>query len=78
MVQRLIYFLIDLHKIYQAFNTQAVRAAIVAAQQGLVMYFEFVLLTQHAGCIGYTVWIQGRHVNYLGHCGEMHTERFPD
>lgn len=62
----------------QAFNTQAVRAAIVAAQQGLVMYPEFVPLTQQAGCIGYTVWIQGRHVNYLGHCGEMHTEHFPD
>jgi len=60
------------------FDTEAVRAAIRGAQQGRVMYPEFKQLTQRAGCIGYTVWITGRHVSYLGRCGESHIERFPD
>lgn len=42
------------------------------------MFPEFVALTQQAGCISYTVWKEGRHINYLGRCGEMHTNRFPD
>lgn len=61
-----------------AFDTEAVRAAIRGAQQGQVMYPEFKTLTQAAGCIGYTVWIAGRHVTYLGRGGETHVERFPD
>jgi hypothetical protein len=40
------------------------------------MYPEFKALTQAAGCIGYTVWIAGRHVVYLGRRGESHVERF--
>lgn len=41
------------------------------------MYPEFKLLWQRAGCIGYTVWIAERHVNYLGRRGETHVEQFP-
>ena len=64
--------------IAEAFNGDAVRAAILGAQQGRVMYPAFKTLSQRAGCIGYTVWIAGRHVTYHGRKGETHIERFPD
>ena len=64
--------------IADAFDGGAVRAAILGAQQGRVMYPEFKQLSQRAGCIGYTVWIAGRHVTYLGRRGETHVERFPN
>ena len=67
-----------LHGIADAFDRDAVRAAILGAQQGRVMYPEFKTLSQRAGCVGYTVWIAGRHVTYLGRRGETHVERFPD
>ncbi|GAA5161568.1 DUF1398 family protein [Viridibacterium curvum] len=60
------------------FSAEGVRAAILGAQQGKVMYPEFKQLTQAAGCAGYTVWIAGRHVTYFGRKGETHVERFPD
>ncbi len=63
--------------IADCFDSDAVRAAILGAQQGRVMYPEFKLLSQRAGCIGYTVWITGRHVTYLGRRGETHVEFFP-
>jgi uncharacterized protein YbcV (DUF1398 family) len=66
------------HAIADDFDAEAVRAAIRGAQQGKVMYPEFKHLTQAAGCIGYTVWIAGRHVVYYGRKGETHVERFPD
>jgi hypothetical protein len=43
-----------------------------------VMYPEFKRLSQRAGCVGYVVWIAGRHVSYHGRRGEVHVERFPD
>jgi uncharacterized protein YbcV (DUF1398 family) len=64
--------------IADAFDGDAVRAAILGAQQGRVMYPEFKTLSQRAGCVAYTVWIAGRHVVYLGRRGETHVERFPD
>jgi uncharacterized protein YbcV (DUF1398 family) len=64
--------------IADSFDGDAVRSAIRGAQQGRVMYPEFKRLSQRAGCIGYTVWITGRHVTYFGRKGEMHVERFPD
>lgn len=64
--------------IADAFDGDAVRAAILGAQQGRVMYPEFKKLSQRAGCVGYTVWIAGRHVVYHGRRGETHVERFPD
>ena len=64
--------------IAQEFDGDAVRGAILGAQQGRVMYPEFKKLSQRAGCIGYTVWIAGRHVTYFGRCGETHIERFPN
>ena len=64
--------------IADAFDGDKVRAAILGAQQGRVMYPEFKLLSQRAGCTGYTVWIAGRHVTYVGRRGETHVERFPN
>ena len=64
--------------IAETFDVAAIRAAIRGAQQGTVMYPEFKVLSQQAGCIGYTVWIAGRHVSYFGRRGEVHIERFPD
>lgn len=66
------------HGIGDAFDADAVRAAILGAQQGRVMYPEFKTLSQRAGCVAYTVWIAGRHVAYTGRRGETHVERFPD
>ena len=67
-----------LEPIADAFDGEALRGAILGAQQGRVMYPEFKRLSQRAGCIGYTVWIAGRHVAYYGRRGETHVERFPD
>jgi uncharacterized protein YbcV (DUF1398 family) len=64
--------------IAQDFDAAALQAAIRGAQQGTVMYPEFKKLSRQAGCIGYTVWIAGRHVSYYGRRGETHVERFPD
>ena len=63
--------------IADAFDDGALRAAIAGAQQGRVMYPEFKRLSQRAGCVGYTVWLAGRHVTYLGRRGQTHVERFP-
>ncbi|MBT9490399.1 MAG: DUF1398 family protein [Rubrivivax sp.] len=63
--------------IAEAFDGDALRAAIQGAQQGHVLYPAFMRLSQQAGCTGYSVWIAGRHVSYLGRRGETHVERFP-
>ncbi len=60
------------------FSGPAIKEAILGAQRGEVMYPQFKQLSQAAGCIGYTVWIGGRHVTYYGRKGETHVERFPD
>ena len=67
-----------LEAIAAVFDGDAVRAAILGAQQGRVMYPDFKVLSQRAGCVGYTVWLDGRHVTYLGRRGETHVERFPN
>lgn len=64
--------------IAQRFDAAALQAAIRAAQQGTVAYPEFKRLSRLAGCVGYTVWIAGRHVSYQGRRGERHVEPFPD
>jgi uncharacterized protein YbcV (DUF1398 family) len=64
--------------IAQDFGAAQVQAAIRGAQRGEVMYPEFLKLSRAAGCVGYMVWIAGRHVSYFGRRGEVHVERFPD
>lgn len=60
------------------FDRDALQAAIRGAQQGEVMYPEFKRLSCAAGCVGYAVWIAGRHVTYFGRLGDAHDEKFPD
>jgi len=60
-----------------AFDAEAVRRAVLGAQSGVVKYPEFMRLTMAAGCVGYFVWIAGRHVAYFGRSGETHVEHFP-
>ncbi|UYO92560.1 DUF1398 domain-containing protein [Pollutimonas sp. M17] len=60
------------------FDAHALQAAIRGSQRGEVRYPEFKRLSSEAGCIGYTVWIAGRHVSYFGRRGETHVEKFPD
>lgn len=60
------------------FSAPAIKTAILGAQRGEVKYPEFKRLSQAAGCIGYTVWLTGRHVAYYGRNGEIHVEYFPD
>lgn len=63
--------------IAEAFDDRSVVASIRAAQQGQIRLPEFVDRCRRAGCVGYTVWIGGRHVVYSGRRGESHVERFP-
>ncbi len=60
-----------------AFDSAAMQAAVRRAQRGEVKYPEFLQLSYKAGCVGYMVWIAGRHVTYFGRRGEAHVERFP-
>lgn len=60
------------------FSVPGIKAAIVGAQRGEIMYPQFKQLSQDAGCVAYTVWLAGRHVTYYGRKGETHVERFPD
>ena len=63
--------------IAENFDAAAVKEAIRGAQRGEIKYPEFKKLTQAAGCIGYMVWLAGRHVTYFGRRGETHVEHFP-
>jgi uncharacterized protein YbcV (DUF1398 family) len=59
------------------FSGDAVKAALKAVQDGEIGYQQFVDRVMAAGCIGYTVFIAGRHVVYSGRAGEQHVEHFP-
>lgn len=64
-------------KIAHQFDSEKIKQIILKAQSGLVMYPEFKELTYTAGCVGYTVWITGKNVQYFGRLGEIHLENFP-
>lgn len=64
-------------EIPNSFNKDGIVSAIRGAQSDAVRYPEFLKLTMAAGCIGYIVWIAGRHVSYFGRQGEVHVEHFP-
>lgn len=59
------------------FKKEDLVLAIRGAQSDLLRYPEFLKLTMSAGCIGYIVWITGKHVSYFGRQGEVHIEHFP-
>lgn len=61
----------------ETFDADAVGQAVRGAQSGAVKYPEFMQRTMAGGCIGYFVWIAGRHVQYFGRRGEVHIEHFP-
>jgi uncharacterized protein YbcV (DUF1398 family) len=67
----------NVNSISKDFSTEKIKSAIAGAQSGKVMYPEFKTLTYLAGCIGYTVWIDGKNVQYFGRLGEVHLEQFP-
>ncbi len=58
-------------------HVAALGAAIRGSQSGQVKYPEFLARSRRAGCVGYVVWLAGRHVTYFGRRGEQHVERFP-
>jgi len=60
-----------------AFDQDAIVAAIRGSQRGEVKYPEFLQLSRAAGCVGYVVWLAGRHVSYFGRQGQTHIEHFP-
>lgn len=60
-----------------ALDAAALKAAIRGAQAGVVHYPEFMQLSMAAGCVGYLVWISGKHVSYFGRKGEVNVEHFP-
>lgn len=68
----------DIRTIAKIFNPIQIKQAILGAQSGQIMYPEFKKLTYSAGCIGYSVWISGKSVQYFGRLGEYHTELFPN
>lgn len=59
------------------FKKEEMISAIRRAQGDQVRYPEFLRLTMLAGCVGYMVWITGKHVTYFGAQGETHIEHFP-
>lgn len=61
----------------KAFDVAALQAAIRAAQRDELKYPDFLARSMAAGCVGYIVWIGGRHVTYFGRQGEIHVEPFP-
>ncbi len=64
-------------QIAQNFDATVIKGAILGAQQGEILYPQFKLISMDAGCVGYVVWIAGRHVCYFGRKGEQHIEHFP-
>lgn len=48
--------------IAETFDAASGQQAICDAQRDRVMYLIFMWLTRAAGCVGYFMWINGRHV----------------
>lgn len=63
----------------EAFNTEAIQAAIREAQQLVpgYTYAGFCRKVMDAGCAGYVVSFSGRRAVYFGRTAEMHVEHFP-
>ncbi len=61
----------------QDFDADGVKKAILDAQQGRIVYPEFIPRVLQAGCTHYDVFISGRRVIYCGRDGSQHVEVFP-
>lgn len=66
------------HELGDAFDAATVESAVRESQRGEHTYLDFIRKTMAAGCVGYSVQITGRQVQYFGRRGECHTEHFPD
>lgn len=58
------------------FDKVKVIEAIRASQQGKIDYLTFLREIIAAGTVSYTVYLDGRQVNYVGRKGEYHIENF--
>ncbi len=59
------------------FSQSAVEAAVRQSQRNEHSYVDFLRKTKAAGCVGYFVYITGRHAVYFGRKGQTHVEPFP-
>ena len=58
------------------FQLRRFRPAIEAAQRDEIRFPEFVKRVTAAGCVGYTAYLVGKRVTYVGRLGDSHTEFF--
>ena len=63
--------------IAEAFDAQAVEAAIRASQAKQIVYAEFIARIAAAGCTSYFVSMAGKRAVYFGRTAESHVEHFP-
>lgn len=61
----------------QEFLKDAIATAVLQSQRNEHTYADFLTKTMAAGCVGYFVYLVGRHAVYLGRKGETHVEPFP-
>lgn len=60
-----------------SFNRTGIQAAILNAQQGRIVYPQFLARAAAAGIASYTAFLDGQRVVYTGRLGASHTEPFP-
>jgi uncharacterized protein YbcV (DUF1398 family) len=59
------------------FDAAAVRAAILDSQRHGQVYADFTRRVMAAGVQGYSAFLRGQRVTYVGRAGDAHTEWFP-
>jgi uncharacterized protein YbcV (DUF1398 family) len=64
-------------RIEHEFTKDAIASAVLQSQRNEHTYADFLAKTMAAGCVGYFVYLIGRHAVYLGRMGETHVEPFP-
>ncbi|MGA2485743.1 MAG: DUF1398 family protein [Roseiarcus sp.] len=60
-----------------AFNGDAVEAALRAIQRGAISYTTFCDRIAEAGCVGYFVSLKGKRALYYGRTNDVFVEWFP-
>lgn len=65
-------------KIAENFDANKIKDAIKTIQQNSIDYSAFIKRIADAGVANYVVYIDGKHVSYVGRKGECHIEQFPD
>jgi uncharacterized protein YbcV (DUF1398 family) len=67
----------NMPELAETFNEAKVIEALRSIQNGETDYHVFIRSIVAAGIANYIVYIDGRHVNYIGRKGELYTEKFP-